>query len=166
MARAFLLWPDPRLKTAAAPVAAVDEAVRALWAEMLEAMYAMPGIGLAAPQIGEMLRLAVIDCSPGRDAPIRMANPELVSASVETARGSEASPNLPGIGAEVERPVAATLRWLDDAGQTVERELRGLWARSALHQLDHLDGRLYIDRLSPLRRRMVVEKYRKARRRR
>ncbi len=163
--RPFLRWPDARLKTPAEAVASVDDAVRAVWDDMLDSMYAMPGVGLAAPQIGVMLRLAVVDCSEVGKAPIRMANPELLWASDETAKHREGSPNLPGLWEEVERPARVRMRWLDETGAEVERELEGLWATSAQHQLDHLDGRVFIDRLKPVKRRMAVEKLRKLDRR-
>ncbi len=164
MPRPFLPWPHPILKARAEPVAAVDDAVRAIWEEMLEAMYAMPGVGLAAPQIGEPLRLAVIDCSETNDQPVRMANPELLEVSDETEAGQEGSPNLPGLWEQVTRPVRARLRWLDEAGAVQERWFEGLWARSAQHQLDHLDGKLFFHRLPEFRRRRLLEKYRKGRR--
>lgn len=164
MTRPFLIWPDPRLKTPAAPVGTVDDGIRAVWEEMIAAMTSMPGLGLAAPQIGEMRALAIVDASATGRQVIRMADPELLSASGETEAGHEASPNLPGVGAEVLRPKRIRLAFADETGARVERELAGLWARSALHQLDHLAGRLYIDRLSPTRRRMLLAKWHKLRR--
>lgn len=164
MTRPFLIWPDPRLMTPAAPVGPVDDAVRAVWDEMVAAMTSMPGVGLAAPQIGEMRALAIVDASATGQQVIRMADPELLSASAETETGHEASPNLPGVGAEVVRPRAIRLAFTDETGRRVERELAGLWARSALHQLDHLAGKLYVERLSPTRRQMVLAKWRKLRR--
>lgn len=170
MTRPFLLWPDARLRAVAAPVPAVDDAVRAIWDEMLAAMYAMPGVGLAAPQIGIALRLAVVDASDGSDAsdgaraPIRMANPELLEVSPETGAGQEGSPNLPGHWAMVTRPLRARVAWLDERGARQERWLEGLWARSAQHQIDHLEGRLFFHRLPDLRRRRLLEAWRKERR--
>ncbi|MEL6477320.1 MAG: peptide deformylase [Pseudomonadota bacterium] len=169
MPRPFLLWPDPRLKAVAAPVAGVDDAVRAIWAEMLEAMYAMPGVGLAAPQLGIGLRLAVVDAGtdPGAGrAPVRLANPEILAHSEETLRHREGSPNLPGLAEEVARPARVRLRYLDATGAVAERWFDGLWAISAQHQVDHLDGKLFIDRLSPMRRRRALEQWRKSRRQR
>lgn len=165
MPRPFLIYPDRRLKAVAAPVEAVDDAVEALWDEMLEAMYAMPGIGLAAPQIGVGLRLAVLDCSDSRDQPVRLANPQIVAAGAETARDREGSPNLPGLWADVTRPAAVTVRFLGPGGAEETRDFAGRWARSVQHQIDHLDGRLFIDRLSPVKRRMLVAKHMKQARR-
>ncbi|SET24029.1 peptide deformylase [Oceanicella actignis] len=163
--RPFLRWPDPRLRAVCAPVGRVDDEVRRIWDDMLDSMYAMPGVGLAAPQIGVMLRLAVVDCSEGRDGAVRMADPELLAASTELAVHKEGSPNLPGVWEDVARPSWARIGYLDETGARVEREFAGLWAASALHQLDHLDGRLFIERLSPLRRRRALERARKAQRR-
>ncbi|GMG80976.1 peptide deformylase [Paralimibaculum aggregatum] len=162
--RPFLRWPDPRLKAVAAPVAAIDDAVRAIWSEMIAAMIAMPGVGLAAPQLGIGRALAVVDPSGSGAQVIRMANPELLWASPEERAGTEASPNLPGVSAEIVRPVAARIGYLDEHGERVETLLHELAARSALHQIDHLAGRLYIDRLSALKRSRLVERYRKQQR--
>lgn len=161
--RGFVPFPDPRLRAMAEPVAAVDDAVRTIWDEMLAAMYAMPGIGLAAPQLGIGLRLAVLDCSDSRDQPVRLANPDLVSASEVMRRGPEGSPNIPGFVEEVERPIRCTVRYLDETGTRTEREFTGLWSSSVQHQIDHLNGKLFVDRLPALRRRRLLEKHRKRR---
>lgn len=162
--RPFIPWPDKRLQTKAAPVAVVDEVVRAIWDEMIAAMEAMPGVGLAAPQIGVMARLAVVDASESRGQAVRMANPELVAASEEMRSHEEASPNLPGISAKFERPARVVVRYLDGAGAEVEREFSGLWATSVQHQIDHLNGKIYLDRLSRTRRQMLLKRYEKLRR--
>ncbi|QDL92165.1 peptide deformylase [Paroceanicella profunda] len=163
MIRPFLQWPDKRLRTPCAPVETVDDAVRATWEDMLDSMYAMPGVGLAACQIGVMLRLAVVDCSEARTSPIRMANPVVLHASVKPRSHVEASPNLPGIHAEVERPRAVTVGYMDETGAQVERDFVHLEATSVQHQIDHLDGLVYLDRLKPARRQMLLSKYMKAR---
>ncbi len=154
--RPFVPFPDRRLGTPADPVAAVTETVRMIWDDMVETMDAMPGYGLAAPQIGIMLRLAVVDCSDRRGQAVRMANPEVLHASVQMRRHEEASPNLPGVSAVIERPRAVTVRFLNEAGTVEDRDFVGLWATSVQHQIDHLDGRMFIDRLSPLRRKMLI----------
>lgn len=159
--RRFVPYGDRRLRSPAEPVAAVTETIRVIWDDMVETMDAMPGYGLAAPQIGIMLRLAVVDCSDRRGQAVRMANPEVLHASVQMRRHEEASPNLPGVSAVIERPRAVTVRFLNEAGTVEERDFVGLWATSVQHQIDHLDGRMFIDRLSPLRRRMLVAKARK-----
>lgn len=164
--RPFVPWPDRRLRTPADPVAAVTETVRMIWDDMVETMDAMPGVGLAAPQIGIMLRLAVVDASDRRGQAVRMANPEVLHASVQLRKHEEASPNLPGVAAIVERPRAVTVRFLNEEGQTEERDFVGLWATSVQHQIDHLNGRIYLDHLSPLRRKMLVARAEKLRRQR
>ena len=156
--RAFLPYADPRLHRPAAPVEAVTETVRMIWDEMIAAMDAMPGVGLAAPQIGIMQRLAVVDASDKRGQAVRMANPEVLHASVKLRTHEEASPNLPGVSARIERPRAVTVRFLNESGEMEDRDFVGLWATSVQHQIDHLDGRLYVDHLSPLRRKMLVAK--------
>ncbi len=159
--RPVLLWPDPRLRRPAAPVDGITDAVRAIWDDMVDTMEAVPGVGLAAPQIGVMLRLAVVDASEARGRAIRMANPEILHASVEPRTHEEASPNLPGVSARVTRPRAVTVRYLDEAGAVAERDFVHLWATSVQHQIDHLDGRLYVDRLSRVRRDMVLRRARR-----
>ena len=156
MIRPVLPYDDPRLHRPAEPVAAITETVRMVWDDMIDTMEAMPGVGLAAPQIGIMLRLAVVDASERRGEVVRMANPEILHASVQQRSHEEASPNLPGVSASVERPRAVTVRFMNDLGEIEERDFVGLWATSVQHQIDHLDGRLYVDRLSPLRRKMLV----------
>ena len=163
MPRGFVPFPDPRLRAVAEPVAEVDDAVRAIWEEMLAAMYGMPGVGLAAPQLGIGLRLAVVDCSDSRDEPLRLANPVLLSASEVMRKGPEASPNLPGFVEDVERPIRTTVRFLNASGDQEEREFSGLWSTSVQHQIDHLNGKMFFDRIPPLRRRRLLAKARKGR---
>ncbi len=159
--RPFLMVPDKRLRTVCPPVEAFDDGVRAVWDEMLAAMYAMPGVGLAGPQLGEMRRLAVVDCSDRRDAPVRMANPEVLHASVKLREHEEGSPNIPGLFAKVARPRAITAQYLDEQGDLIERDFVGLWATSVQHQIDHLNGKLFIDHLSPVKRKMLLAKHTK-----
>ena len=161
--RPFVPWPDPRLRTAAAPVGAVTDAVRALWDDMVDTMEAMPGLGLAAPQIGVMLRLAVVDCSAERGQAVRLADPEIVAASAELRFHVEASPNLPGVWARIERPARVTVAFTDREGDRVTRDFEGVWATSVQHQIDHLAGRMYFDRLSRVKREMLLKKARKGR---
>lgn len=159
--RACLRWPDARLRSPAAPVAAITEDIRAIWADMVDTMEAMPGVGLAAPQIGVMLRLAVVDCSEARGQAILMANPEVLHASERLRAHEEASPNLPGVSAVVERPRAVTVRYLNAEGSVEERDFVSLWATSVQHQIDHLNGRMYFDHLSKLKRDMLLRRARK-----
>lgn len=159
--RPFVMWPDPRLRRPAAPVTEITDEIRAIWEEMIAAMDAMPGVGLAAVQLGIPLALAVVDASDARGQAIRMANPEILHASVHLREHEEASPNLPGVSAVVSRPRAVTVRFLNGAGETEERDLVGLWATSVQHQIDHLAGRMYFDRLSRVKRDMLLRRARK-----
>ncbi|MEM7189868.1 MAG: peptide deformylase [Pseudomonadota bacterium] len=162
MARPYIMYPDARLRAVAEPVAAVTDEVRAIWDEMLAAMYDMPGVGLAAPQLGIGLRLAVLDCSDTRDQPVRLANPVLVSASTVMRTGIEGSPNVPGVSDKVARPAEVTVKFWGEDGAEVERTFTNLWSASVQHQIDHLDGRLFIDRLTAARRQRLLTKFRKA----
>ncbi|MCU0817519.1 MAG: peptide deformylase [Cypionkella sp.] len=163
--RRCIPWPNPILSTPAADVPAITDEVRAIWADMIDTMEAMPGYGLAAVQIGVPLRLAVVDCSTERGQAVRMANPEILHASVQPRAHEEASPNLPGVSATITRPRAVTVRFLNDKEEVEDRDFVGLWATSVQHQIDHLAGRMYFDRLSPLKRKMLLAKAEKLRRR-
>ena len=163
--RLCLPWPHPVLKTPAAPVEEITDEVRALWADMIDTMDAMPGYGLAAVQIGVPLRLAVVDCSTERGQAVRMANPEILHASGQLREHEEASPNLPGVSAVIARPRAVTVRFLNERGEMEERDFVHLWATSAQHQVDHLNGKMYFDHLSPLKRKMLIAKSEKLRKR-
>lgn len=161
--RPFVPWPDRVLRTPAAPVAGITDDIRAIWAEMIAAMDAMPGVDLAAPQLGIGLALAVVDASESRGRAIRMANPEVLYSSVEMRDHEEASPNLPGVSAVIIRPRAVTVRFLNAEGEMEERDLVGLWATSLQHQVDHLAGRMYFDRLGRVKREMLIRRVRKRR---
>lgn len=159
--RSCLSWPDPRLRRAAEPVGEITEAVRDHWRDMVDTMEAMPGVGLAGPQIGVMLRLAVVDASEARGAAVLMADPEILHASVTLRPHEEASPNLPGVSALVARPRAVTVGFTNAQGQREERDFVGLWATSVQHQIAHLNGRMYFDLLSRTRREMLLRRARK-----
>ena len=156
MPRPCLPYPHPMLRSPAADVAEVTDAVRALWVKMIAVMDAMPGYGLAAVQIGVPLRLAVVDCSEARGQAVRMANPVVLHSSGQLRDHEEASPNLSGVSAVIRRPRAVTVRFLNDQGLVEERDFVGLWAISVQHQIDHLAGRMYFDHLSPLKRKMLL----------
>jgi len=156
-----LPWPDKRLRTPANPVDEITDEIRQIWDDMIDTMEAMPGVGLAAPQIGVMLRLAVVDGSTERGRAVRLANPEVIEASSEMRAHDEASPNLPGVSARLERPRVVTVRYLDENGMINRREFRDLESTSVQHQIDHLNGRMYFDRLSKVKRDMLVRKARK-----
>lgn len=159
--RRCLPWPDKRLRTKAEPVASVTDDIRAIWDDMIDTMEAMPGVGLGAPQVGVMLRLAVVDASSERGQAVRMANPDILHASVEPRDHEEASPNLLGVSAKITRPRAVTVRFMNEAGESEDRDFVGLWATSVQHQIDHLNGRMYFDRLSKVKRDMLLRKARK-----
>ncbi len=152
------MWPEKRLRTPATQVDEITDDTRAIWDEMIAAMEAMPGVGLAAVQLGIMARLAVVDASEARGQAVRMANPEVLHASVQLRDHDEASPNLPGVWARISRPRAVTVRFLNAEGEVEERDFVGLWATSVQHQIDHLNGRMYFDHLSKLKRDRLVKK--------
>ena len=159
--RRILPWPDKRLRSAAAPVSEVTDEIRAIWDDMIETMDAMPGVGLAATQIGEMVQLAVVDASKTRDKRIRLANPSVLDASAVMNTHEEASPNLPGVSAKISRPRGVTVRYMDENGVYTRRDFVGLEATSVQHQIDHLAGRMYFDNLSKTRRDILLRKARK-----
>jgi len=156
--RPFVMWPDKRLRSAAPPVAEMTDDIRGILADMVETMEAMPGVGLAGPQIGVMLRLAIVDASDTRGKPVKMANPEVLHASIEYREHDEASPNLPGVSAKLKRPRAVTVRYLSESGMIERRDFVGLAATSMQHQIDHLNGKMYFDHLSRTKRDMLIKK--------
>jgi peptide deformylase len=163
--------PDPRLRLVSKPVEAVDDALRALIADMFETMYAAPGIGLAAIQVGVAKRVLVIDLQEEQDAeekPVRVPrvfiNPELFDPSEETSVYNEGCLSVPDQYADVERPATIHARWLDENGEAHEEKLEGLLATCLQHEIDHLQGKLFIDRISRLKREMLLKKLEKARR--
>ena len=157
-ARPCLRWPHPVLRKPAAPVEAITDEILRVWDDMIDTMEAMPGVGLAAVQIGVPLALAVVDASEGRGQAVRMANPTVLHASVELREHDEASPNLPGVSAVIRRPRAVTVRFLNAEGTWEERDFVLLWATSVQHQIDHLAGKMYFDHLSPLKRSMLIKR--------
>ncbi len=166
--RPILIHPDPRLKKVAEASGGVDDGLRALIDDMLETMYDAPGVGLAAPQIGVSRRVFVMDVA-GRDedpAPIAMVDPEILEASEETASHEEGCLSIPDVFETVERPARVRLRWLDRDGTVCEGEFDGLGATCAQHEIDHLDGRLFIDRLGAVKRSLITQKMKKLKRER
>lgn len=162
----ILIAPDPLLRRKARPVGPADaDIVRDLVPRMLATMYRAPGIGLAAPQVGVGLRLAVIDLQPEeRREPVVLVNPEIVSASEETETREEGCLSLPDQYADVTRPRAVTVRFEGPDGVRREIAAEGLMARCLQHEIDHLDGVLFIDRISSLRRSMILRRLAKAQR--
>jgi peptide deformylase len=159
--RPIVLHPDPRLKKVCAPVQAVTREIGELAEDMLETMYVAPGVGLAAPQVGVLQRLFVMDCEKSPDVPPRpmvLINPEIVWSSESLGTYEEGCLSIPEQYAEVTRPAEVALRWTGLDGARHEETFTGLWAVCAQHELDHLDGRLFIDHLGPIRRHMITRK--------
>ncbi|MEM6834363.1 MAG: peptide deformylase [Pseudomonadota bacterium] len=158
--------PDPRLKTVSTPVEAVDDDLRALLDDMLETMYAAPGIGLAAIQVGVPKRALVIDLqeNEGEKNPRYFVNPDVIEASEELNTYQEGCLSIPEQYADVERPARVTVRYLDYDGKEQVEEMDGLLATCIQHEIDHLNGVVFVDHLSQLKRKMILKKLQKARR--
>lgn len=161
----ILEFPDRRLRIKAKPVERVDDGVRALIADMFETMYAAPGIGLAATQVDVHQRLVVIDVSDNKDQPVVLINPEIISKQGSQVY-QEGCLSVPGIFADVERADQVTVCALDRDGNRFELTADGLLAVCIQHELDHLDGKVFVDYLSPLKREMVRKRLAKAQRER
>jgi peptide deformylase len=152
--------PDPRLKTVASRIDAADDDIRRLMDDMLETMYAAPGVGLAAPQVGISKRVIVVDVARTGDAPepMQMANPEIIEASSERSTVEEGCLSLPEHFAEVKRPERVRVRYLDRENDIREQEMDGFLATCVQHEIDHLDGVLFVDHISGLKRGMIMRK--------
>jgi peptide deformylase len=161
--REILVVPDPRLKQVSQAVDVVDDDLRALMDDMLETMYAAPGIGLAAIQVGVPKRVIVMDLARQDEEPQPrfFVNPEILWASEETAPYEEGCLSVPEIYDEVERPAQVKLRYLNYQGETIEEDAEGLYAVCIQHEMDHLDGVLFIDHLSRLKREQAIKKVKK-----
>ncbi len=167
--RDILIHPDPRLKTVANPVTRFDDGLRALADDMLETMYAAPGVGLAAPQVGVLKRLLVMDCVKEEEAPPRpmvLINPAVTWTSEDRCTHEEGCLSIPEQFAEIERPAEVEVTWSDFEGRQEVERFEGLWATCVQHEIDHLDGKLFIDYLKPLRRQMITRKMKKLKRER
>ena len=164
--RRILIAPHPLLKLVARPVERIDEEVRRLMDDMLETMYRAPGIGLAAPQIGVSLRVVVVDLAKKDEppSPMRLVNPEITWRSEEQVVMEEGCLSLPEQFAEVTRPAAVRVRYRDEGGEEREIAADGLLARCLQHEVDHLNGILFVDHLSPLKRNIILRKLAKAQR--
>ncbi|MGC1710609.1 MAG: peptide deformylase [Methyloceanibacter sp.] len=164
--RPILTLPDPILRKKAKPIERVDADLRRLMDDMLLTMYDAPGIGLAAPQIGILRRLIVMD--PAKDeapkTPVIMVNPEILERSEEMRVHDEGCLSIPDFTAEIERPAKTRVSFLDRAGKKQEIELNGIWSTLVQHEIDHLNGVLFIDYLSRLKRDRIVKKFTKAKR--
>ena len=161
MKRPIILHPDPRLKKSSDPVTDLSDALRALADDMLETMYDAPGIGLAAPQVGVLDRLIVLDCvkvDSEKPRPLIMFNPEIIASSDDLNVYEEGCLSIPEQFADVTRPAEVQVRWIDQNGKEHVEGMDGLWATCVLHEIDHLDGKLFIDYLKPLKRQMITRK--------
>jgi peptide deformylase len=165
--RPILIHPDPRLKAVADPVAEVDDTLRKLADDMLETMYAAPGIGLAAPQIGILQRLLVMDCVKEEGAPPQpmvLINPEIKWSSDEKNVYEEGCLSIPDQFADVERPSEVEVTWTNLEGSEQSAKFDGLWATCVQHEIDHLNGKLFIDYLKPLKRQLITRRMQKLKR--
>jgi len=167
--RSILIHPDPRLKKVCAPVPSVSAEIGALAEDMLETMYDAPGVGLAAPQVGVLQRLFVMDCVKSEDVaakPMVLINPEITWTSEETNTYEEGCLSIPEQYAEITRPKRVRMKWLGLDGKIHEEEFDGLWATCAQHELDHLNGRLFIDYLGAMKRQLITRRMQKLKRER
>jgi peptide deformylase len=165
--RHILVHPDPRLKTQCKPVSAVTDDLRRLADDMLATMYDAPGIGLAAPQVGVLTRMIVMDCVKEEGAaprPMVLLNPEVTWSSPERNVYEEGCLSIPDQYADVERPAAVSVRWMGLNGVSEEERFDGLWATCVQHEIDHLNGKLFIDYLGPIKRQMITRKMEKLKR--
>ena len=169
MKRNILLHPDPRLKKAAAPVADLSDGLRRLADDMVETMYGAPGIGLAAPQVGVLERLIVLDCTPDDSAEcglLVMFNPQIMAQSDETSSYEEGCLSIPDHYGQVTRPAEVTVTWLDRDGTQQQQDFSGLWSTCVQHEIDHLNGKLFIDYLGIMKRQLITRKMQKLKRER
>jgi len=160
----ILRYPDARLHQRAAAVSRVDDGIRKLIKDMAETMYSAPGIGLAATQLDVHLRVIVIDISETRDQLLVLVNPELIAASGEADR-EEGCLSVPGVYEKVRRAERITVRALDAEGNAYTREADGLLALCLQHEMDHLEGKVFVERLSQLKQRRILARFRKQQRR-
>ncbi|WP_299632396.1 peptide deformylase [uncultured Roseobacter sp.] len=162
--RDIVRWPDPRLSTVCAPVAAIDADLRVLAADMLETMYAAPGRGLAGPQVGAMSRIFVMDTDwkEGTPAPLVFINPVIEARSAARATQTEGCLSIPGVSAEIERPAEITVAWTDLEGAHQVQTFTGFAAACVQHELDHLDGIVTFDHLTPEMRARLEAEYAEA----
>lgn len=160
----ILEFPDPRLRTVAKPIAAVDDSVRKLADDLVETMYDASGIGLAATQVNVHRRILVMDVSEERDAPQVFINPEISVIDAELGGYDEGCLSVPGYYEEIRRPRKIRVAALNRDGEAFEQELDGLAAVCLQHEIDHLDGKLFVDYISPLKRQRIRSKLEKAQR--
>jgi len=168
MIRPILIHPDPRLKKLCDPVKGITEDLRRLADDMLETMYDAPGVGLAAPQVGVTRRLIVMDCmkAPDTARPLILFNPSVTWVSDTLSTYEEGCLSIPEQYADVQRSDCATVTWMDETGAIREETFEGLWATCVQHEIDHLNGKLFIDYLGLMKRQMITRKMEKLKRER
>ncbi len=169
MSLKHILWhPDPHLKKTCAAIETVDDSIRKLADDMLETMYRAPGIGLAAPQVGHIKRLLVMDCTVKEEdsQPMILINPAVVWSSKDESTYNEGCLSLPEMYEDVTRPSEVVVQYLDRDGAEQETHFKDLWSTCAQHEIDHLDGILFIDHVSKLKRNMITKKMVKAKKER
>ncbi len=166
MIRPILIHPDPRLKKLCDPIREITADLRRLASDMLETMYDAPGIGLAAPQVGVTKRLIVMDCmkAPDTARPLILFNPEIIWVSDTLNTYEEGCLSIPEQYADVQRPDRATVSWLDENGASQVETFEGIWATCVQHEIDHLNGKLFIDYLGLMKRQLITRKMEKLKR--
>jgi len=170
MIRPILIHPEAKLRKVCEPVETIDAATRTLVADMFDTMYDAPGIGLAAPQVGVLRRIVVMDCGSGEEGeapdPMALLNPEILASSAAEATFNEGCLSIPDIYADVTRPEAVRVRWMTLEGEIEERDFEGVRATCVQHEIDHLNGKLFIDYLGIARRQLITQKMKKLKRER
>ncbi len=164
-----ILWhPDPRLKKVCDPIGKINAEVKKLASDMLATMYAAPGVGLAAPQVGELRRMFVMDCAPkdAKPEPMVIINPEILALGLELIEAEEGCLSVPDFFEDVTRPGSVTISWTGIDGGTHSGSFEGLAAKCIQHEIDHLNGKMFLDHLSALKRSIITKKMRKLKRER
>ena len=158
----ILLHPDPRLKTVCTPVTNIDDSIKKLCLDMIDTMYKYSGVGLAAPQVGILKRVVVMDCSDeGEKNPTILINPEVIEISEEDSVFEEGCLSIPDIREEIKRPSSVRIKFTDIKGVLTEYWFKDLWATCIQHEIDHLNGKLFIDYLGPIKRSFITKKMKK-----
>ena len=158
----ILLHPDPRLKKISTQVTNIDERIKKLCLDMIDTMYSHSGVGLAAPQVGVLKRVVVMDCSEdGEKCPVTLINPEIVWSSEEVSKFEEGCLSIPQIREEIKRPSSVQVKFTNISGISKESYFEGLWATCIQHEIDHLNGKLFIDYLGPIKRTFITKKMKK-----
>ena len=167
MRRPILIHPDPRLRKVCEPITEFGDETRKLAKDMLQTMYDAPGLGLAAPQVGVLSRMIVMDCAKEDEeeaSPICLINPEILERSEEMSEREEGCLSLPKIFVPIQRPAAVRVRWQNPDGEEQEADFEGLWSTCVQHEVDHLDGKLFVDYIPATKRAMITQKMKRLKR--